>query len=73
MFMNKIPNIILPAHATMDGRKITIYPSFTGHVTFTFKDGFNRDYVPPGRVVVFDDFPDRPVMLDKVRICWIPA
>lgn len=71
--MSNVPNIILPANATMDGRKITIYPSFDGYVTFTFKDGFGRDRVPSCRKVVFDEFPDSPVMLDKERFCWIPA
>lgn len=66
-----IPN--LPAQATMNGNKVTIYPSFDGRVTFSFKDGFNRDRVPSGQVVIFDEFPDTPVMLDKVRFCWIPA
>lgn len=68
-----IPNIILPMTAMMNGRPITVYPSFDGHVTFNFKDGFNRDYVPVNTTVIFDEFPNNPVKLDKERCCWIPA
>ena len=71
--MSNIPNIHLPADAIMDGRKITVYPSFDGYVTFTYKDGFGRDRVPAGRTVIFDEFPDNTVKLDNVKYCWIPA
>jgi hypothetical protein len=71
--MNKVPNILLPANATLNGIKITAYPSFDGHPTFSFKDGFNRDRIPTGQIVIFDEFPNNPVMLDRKLFCWVPA
>lgn len=68
-----VPNIRLPAPATISGEHATIYPSFDGHVRFVLDKNSPGPsyYLPADVVVVFDDFPDQPVKLDRKRLCWI--
>jgi hypothetical protein len=70
-----VPTIQLPAPATIEGERATIYPSFDGHVRFVMDKNSPgpSNYLSAGVVVVFDDFPEQPVKLDNKRLCWIKA